>query len=224
MSAWNNIVPLYVNGAFRWISPYILIRMDACHSQIILLMMTCHLLLKQWREKAALNSSLKYRIQHRLIMNKIAIFVDVQNIYYTTRETYGRQFNYHKLWQRIGCFGEIVSATAYAIDRGDSRQEKFQAALKHIGFDIKLKPFIQRSDGSAKGDWDVGITIDVMEAAREIDTVVLLSGDGDFDLLLRKIRQDFDVDAIVYGVPGLTANSLINEATTFYPIDQDLLL
>ena len=74
------------------------------------------------------------------------------------------------------------------------------------------------------GDWDVGITIDVMEAAREIDTVVLLSGDGDFDLLLRKIRQDFDVDAIVYGVPGLTANSLINEATSFYPIDQDLLL
>ena len=86
-------------------------------------------------------------------MNKIAIFVDVQNIYYTTRETYGRQFNYHKLWQRIGCLGEIVSATAYAIDRGDSRQEKFQTALKHIGFDVKLKPFIQRSDGSAKGDW-----------------------------------------------------------------------
>lgn len=157
-------------------------------------------------------------------MNKIAIFVDVQNIYYTTRETYGRQFNYHKLWQRIGCLGEIVAATAYAIDRGDSRQEKFQTALKHIGFDVKLKPFIQRSDGSAKGDWDVGITIDVMEAAREVDTVVLLSGDGDFDLLLRRIRQDFDVDAIVYGVPGLTANSLINEATTFYPIDQDLLL
>ncbi|MCO4758042.1 MAG: NYN domain-containing protein [Oceanospirillaceae bacterium] len=157
-------------------------------------------------------------------MNKIAIFVDVQNIYYTTRETYGRQFNYHKLWQRIGCSGDIVSATAYAIDRGDSRQEKFQTALKHIGFDVKLKPFIQRSDGSAKGDWDVGITIDVMEAACDVDTVVLLSGDGDFDLLLRKIRQDFDIDAIVYGVPGLTANSLINEATTFYPIDQDLLL
>lgn len=157
-------------------------------------------------------------------MSKIAIFVDVQNIYYTTREAYGRQFNYHKLWQRISGLGDIVSATAYAIDRGDSRQEKFQAALKHIGFDVKLKPFIQRSDGSAKGDWDVGITIDVMEVARQVDIVVLLSGDGDFDLLLRRIRQDFNVDAVVYGVPALTANSLINDATTFCPIDQDLLL
>ena len=61
--------------------------------------------------------------------------------------------------------------------------------LKHIGFTVKLKPYIQRSDGSAKGDWDVGIAIDVMEMAREVDTVILLSGDGDFDLLLEKVKK-----------------------------------
>ena len=115
-------------------------------------------------------------------MNKIAVFVDVQNIYYTTRQTYGRQFDYRKLWQRISAIGEIVVAKAYAIDRGDPRQQKFQNALKQIGFDVKLKPYIQRSDGSAKGDWDVGITIDALEAAETVDTLVLLSGDGDFDL------------------------------------------
>ncbi len=82
-------------------------------------------------------------------MNKIAIFVDVQNIYYTTRQAYGRQFNYKKLMERISAQGEIVSATAYAIDRNDDKQRKFQDALKHMGFDIKLKPYIQRSDGSA---------------------------------------------------------------------------
>lgn len=157
-------------------------------------------------------------------MKKIAIFADVQNIYYTTRQAYGCQFNYRKLWQRISADGEIVSATAYATQRGDDQQIKFQDALKHIGFTVKLKPYIQRSDGSAKGDWDVGITIDIMEAAKDVDTVVLLSGDGDFDLLMEKIKKDYSVSAVVYGVSALTANSLINSASTYHPIEDDLLL
>ena len=157
-------------------------------------------------------------------MNRIAIFVDVQNIYYTTRQAYGRQFNYRKLWQWINSKGKIVSATAYAIDRGDDQQRKFQNALEHIGFKVKLKPFIQRSDGSAKGDWDVGITIDVLEAAKEVDTIILLSGDGDFDLLLTKIKKVYSVCTEVYGVPSLTAKSLIESASIFHPIDEELLL
>ncbi|MGY8872659.1 MAG: LabA-like NYN domain-containing protein [Pseudomonadales bacterium] len=157
-------------------------------------------------------------------MKKIAVFVDVQNIYYTTRQAYDRQFNYRKLWQRISEQGEIVSATAYAIHRGDDKQHKFQSALKHMGFTVKLKPFIQRSDGSAKGDWDVGIAIDVMDVAKEVDIVILLSGDGDFDLLLDKVRKDYNVTAEVYGVPSLTANSLVEAASVFHPIRDDLLL
>jgi len=157
-------------------------------------------------------------------VKKIALFADVQNIYYTTRQAYGRQFDYRKLWQQVSAAGEIIAATAYAIHRGDEKQLKFQDALKHIGFDVKLKPYIQRSDGSAKGDWDVGITIDVMELAKTVDTVVLLSGDGDFDLLLEKIKHGNNVSAEVYGVPTLTANSLINAASVFHPIEEDLLL
>ncbi len=157
-------------------------------------------------------------------MKKIAVFVDVQNIYYTTRQIYGRQFDYRKLWQRISSEGEITSATAYAVHRGDDKQLKFQNAIKQIGFKVKLKPYIQRSDGSAKGDWDVGITIDALEAARSVDTVILLSGDGDFDLLLEKISKDFAVTTEVYGVSALTAKSLIESATIYHRIDEDLLL
>ena len=157
-------------------------------------------------------------------MNKIAVFVDVQNIYYTTRQAYGRQFDYRRLWQHVSAEGTIVSAFAYAIDRDDDKQKKFQSALTHIGFTVKLKPYIQRSDGSAKGDWDVGIAIDVLDAAKEADTVVLLSGDGDFDSLLHKLRQDYSVCSEVYGVRSLTANSLIDAADRFHPIDEKLLL
>ena len=155
---------------------------------------------------------------------RIAIFADVQNIYYTTRQAYGRQFDYRKLWQKIESQGEIITAYAYAIDRDDDKQRKFQDALKHIGFTVKLKPYIQRSDGSAKGDWDVGIAIDVLDTAKDVDTVVLLSGDGDFDLLLRKIRKDYTTRTEVYGVPALTANSLIEAASNYCPIEESLLL
>lgn len=148
----------------------------------------------------------------------------MQNIYYTCREAYQRQFNYRKLWQHLSAQGNIVSAVAYAIHRGDDGQLKFQDALRHIGFELKLKPFIQRSDGSAKGDWDVGITIDVLDTAPNVDTVILLSGDGDFAILLEKITQKYDVKTEVYGVPQLTAKSLMDAATQFNPIDDALLL
>ena len=157
-------------------------------------------------------------------MQKIAIFVDVQNIYYTTRDTYQQPFNYRLLWQELMAQGEICLANAYAIERSDDQQHKFQKALKHIGFDVKLKPYIQRKDGSAKGDWDVGITIDVMEAAADVDIVVLLSGDGDFELLLRKVMSRDSVKTYVYGVTELTAQALINSASEFFPINKQLLM
>ncbi|MCG9697311.1 NYN domain-containing protein [Shewanella sp. Isolate11] len=157
-------------------------------------------------------------------MKKIALFVDVQNIYYTCKEAYNRQFNYRKLWQHLGYEGEIVNAYAYAIHRGDDGQLKFQDALKHIGFEVKLKPFIQRSDGSAKGDWDVGITIDIMESSADVDTVILLSGDGDFALLLQHIAVKYGVETQVYGVPSLTAKSLVDATQQFHAIDSALLL
>lgn len=157
-------------------------------------------------------------------MTRIAIFVDVQNIYYTTRDTWQRQFNYRRFYEVISAQGDITRATAYAIHRGDERQLQFQNALKAIGFTVRLKPFIKRRDGSAKGDWDVGITIDVLDAAPHVDRVILLSGDGDFDQLLDKIRRDHGVSAEVYGVPGLTANTLIQSASVFHPITEDLLL
>ncbi len=156
-------------------------------------------------------------------MNKIAIFADVQNIYYTTRHAYSQQFNYRALWQRVASKGIIISATAYAINKDDNKQLKFQSALKNIGFQVKLKPYIQRSDGTAKGDWDVGITIDVLEQAEQVDTVVLLSGDGDFDLLLQTIRKKYSTNTEVYGVQELTANSLIESACVYHAIEKDLL-
>jgi uncharacterized LabA/DUF88 family protein len=96
--------------------------------------------------------------------------------------------------------------------------------LRGIGFKVKLKPFISRADGSAKGDWDVGIVLDILDAAPNVDVVVLASGDGDFDLLVQRLRERHNVIVEVYGVPQLTARSLIDAATRFNPIEGELLI
>lgn len=156
-------------------------------------------------------------------MKRIAVFVDVQNIYYTTKQEFGRSFDYRKFWQELQFMGEVVQANAYAIESNNEGQQRFQAALNAIGFTVKLKPYIQRRDGSAKGDWDVGITLDVVDAAASVDVVVLLSGDGDFSLLLDKIQNDYGVTTHVFGVKQLTARSLLESANRFTSIDTQFL-
>ena len=157
-------------------------------------------------------------------MKKIAVFVDVQNIYYTTKHRYQRNFDYNKFWTRITTNKEVVAATAYATTKGDKKQTEFQNILRAIGFEVKLKPYISRSDGSSKGDWDVGITIDILKCSKAVDTIILASGDGDFDLLLKEIRETNMTESEVFGVKDLTAQSLIKECTHFHEIGSDLLL
>lgn len=157
-------------------------------------------------------------------MNKVVILVDVQNVYYTTKQVYGCNFDYNKFWRKVTKDREVVKAIAYAVERGDQKQREFQNILRAIGFEVKLKNYIQRSDGSAKGDWDVGITIDAMDYSENADIVVLVSGDGDFDILVDKLRTDKNKLVEVYGVPKLTAASLMNAASEFIPIEDELLL
>jgi uncharacterized LabA/DUF88 family protein len=157
-------------------------------------------------------------------MDTVTILVDVQNIYYTTKQVHKCNFDYNEFWAQVTQNRSVLKAIAYTTDRGDEKQKQFQNILRAIGFEVKLKPYIQRADGSAKGDWDVGITLDAMEYAKEADVVVLASGDGDFDLLVSKIQRDYKVPVEVYGVSQLTANSLIKAASKYVPIENKLLL
>ena len=157
-------------------------------------------------------------------LKRVAIFADVQNIYYTTRQAYDAHFDYNLFWRQATADRQVVTATAFAIDRGDEKQRQFQTILRGIGMNVKLKPFISRADGSAKGDWDVGITLDVMDCVASTDIIVLASGDGDFDILVQRLCERHGIEVEVYGVPRLTADSLKRAATRFIAIDHTLLL
>ena len=157
-------------------------------------------------------------------MDKVAIFVDVQNMYYTVKQRYQCHFDYNAFWEHATSGRSLVKAMAYATDKGDRKQIDFQQILRRIGFEIQLTPFLQRRDGSAKGDWDVGIVLDMIEYAPRVDTIILASGDGDYAVAVDKIIQKHNISVEVYGVPDLTAASLIKSATRFVPIQGNLLL
>lgn len=157
-------------------------------------------------------------------MESIAIFVDVQNIYYTVKEKYGRHFNYNTFWASATHNRRVEKAIAYAIDRGDEKQMRFQQILRNIGFEVKLKQFIKREDGSTKGDWDVGITVDMLDYARNVDVIILASGDGDFEIVIDRIKNKYGRAVEVYGVPDLTAHALIEACTRFFPVNERFLM
>ena len=157
-------------------------------------------------------------------MDRVAVFADVQNLYYTVKQQYDCHFDYGSFLKEVTAGRKLVKAVAYAVDKGDRKQIQFQQILARIGFEVKLKPFIQRADGSAKGDWDVGITLDMLEHADGVDIVVLGSGDGDYAPAIDKLINEFKVSVEVYGVAELTASRLMESSTRFVPIQGDLLL
>jgi len=159
-----------------------------------------------------------------VVMKKVSIFVDVQNIYYTTKQQFNSSFDYNKFWKLVTFQRQVIGAFAYTTDRGNEKQIQFQNILRAIGFEVKLKPFISRADGSTKGDWDVGITVDIMEYSGKSDIIVLASGDGDFDVLIKRIRMLHNNETEIYGVSNLTANSLKHVTSHFFPIEDELLL
>ena len=157
-------------------------------------------------------------------MDRVAVFADVQNLYYTVKQQHNCHFDYGSFLREVTAGRKLIKAIAYAVDKGDRKQVQFQQILTRLGFEVKLTPYIQRADGSKKGDWDVGITIDMLEFADRVDTIVLASGDGDYTLAVDKLINEFKVYVEVYGVPGLTGSRLIESSTRFVPIQGDLLL
>ncbi|WP_075883948.1 LabA-like NYN domain-containing protein [Candidatus Protochlamydia sp. W-9] len=157
-------------------------------------------------------------------MKKIGVFVDVQNIYYTVKQQYNSHFNFKYFLKKVSYKNKLILANAYATHKNDVAQKRFQGLLASFGYNVKLTDYIQRSDGSSKGDWDVGISLDIVQNSSFLDQIILASGDGDFESLIRYIKESSFVKVHLYGVPELTSHKLIASADEYSPIDSEYLL
>ena len=154
---------------------------------------------------------------------RVGIFVDVQNIYYAAREKYESKLDFQKLLYESLQGRRLVKAAAYVVKTREINQESFINTLESIGYEVKARNLKIRSDGSAKGDWDLGIAIDTISLSDRLDVVVLVSGDGDFVDLV-KMLQTKNIRVEVASFLHNTSPDLIDAVDMHYVLDEKVLL
>ena len=154
---------------------------------------------------------------------RVGVFVDVQNMFYAAKDRYGRRVDYIKLLDLIVGPRYLMGAYAYVVQIPEIDQAPFLSLLEHNGYTIKSKDLRLRGDGSAKGDWDVGIAVDVVSMLGSLDVVILASGDGDFCPLAELIKQQ-NKRVEVVAFEHNTSMDLQQIADQFFPIGDELLI
>ncbi len=151
---------------------------------------------------------------------RIGVFVDVQNLYYSAKHLYNRKVDFNAVLKDAIAGRKLIRAIAYVI-KADVKDEKtFYEALEGIGFEVKAKDLQVFEGGAKKGDWDVGIAMDVMRLALKLDVVILVSGDGDFtDLLIHAKSLGCRVEVASFGKS--TSHKLIDVSDLFIDLDKD---
>jgi uncharacterized LabA/DUF88 family protein len=112
----------------------------------------------------------------------------------------------------------LIKATAYVIKADVDPEANFFEALHHQGYDVRAKDLQVFFGGAKKGDWDVGIAMDVMRQAGKLDVVVLVSGDGDFRDLVEHVKS-LGCRAEVVAFRKTASARLIEEADNFTDLD-----
>ena len=154
---------------------------------------------------------------------RLGVFVDVQNMFYSAKYQYRSKLDFSKLLEHAVQGRDLVRAIAYLVQTPDIDQSHFITMLQGVGYEVRVKALRLRPDGTAKGDWDMGIALDTLSLADRLDTMVLVTGDGDFVDLVNLLKAR-GVRLEVLSFPYSTAEELKVAASEFRPIGPSLLL
>lgn len=145
---------------------------------------------------------------------RVGVFVDVQNMYYSAKNLYQKKVNFGAILKQGVNSRQLVRAVAYVIKAEVEQEKNFFDALSKIGYQVRSKDLQVFLGGAKKGDWDVGIAMDVMRSASKLDVIILVTGDGDFcDLLDHAKSLGCTVEVMAF---RQTASSrLLEHADTF---------
>jgi len=151
---------------------------------------------------------------------RIGVFIDVQNMYYSAKQLYKGKVNFNVVLKEAIAGRQLIRAIAYVIKADVKDEETFYDALIEMGFEVRSKDLQVFYGGAKKGDWDVGIAMDVMRLAPKLDTIVLVSGDGDFSDLLEHTKSlGCRVEVVAFG--KTTSHKLKEVADFFTDLDKD---
>ncbi|HYV33758.1 MAG TPA: NYN domain-containing protein [Candidatus Limnocylindria bacterium] len=151
---------------------------------------------------------------------RVGVFVDVQNLYYSARNLYNARVKFNEVLDEAVGDRRLVRAIAYVVQADMPEEHTFFDALDKAGFEVKRKELQTFAGGHQKGDWDVGIAMDIIKMMNKIDVVVLASGDGDFVPLLEYLQMSGQLtETIAF---GKSCSGKIKELTdNFIDLDEN---
>jgi uncharacterized LabA/DUF88 family protein len=154
---------------------------------------------------------------------RVAVLVDIQNMFHSVRANFNGKLNYDKLLSGLVDDRKLVHALAYLIQRPDVNQDGFHDALHRFGYTLRIKDAKSRvnSEGRTlvRGSYEVMLTIDAMQLASKVDTIVLVTGDGNYAPLVNTLCA-MGVRVEIAGIEDSTSNELIDNADYFMEIDK----
>lgn len=151
---------------------------------------------------------------------RIGVLVDIQNMYYSARVIHKKKTNFKNILTTAVSGRKLIRAIGYGIATEEKTEEKFFESLESQGFEIKSKDLQIFKGGMKKGDWDVGITVDAIKLAKNLDVIVLVSGDGDYIPLVKYLQYNFGVRVEVMAFAESCSTKLIEEADDFVNLSE----
>lgn len=149
---------------------------------------------------------------------RVGVFVDVQNLYYSARNIYNARVNFNEVLKAAVGDRNLIRAKAYVIKADMPDEHTFFDALDKAGFEVESKELQTFYGGNQKGDWDVGIAMDIIKMMHKLDVVVLCCGDGDFIPLLEYLQMSGQlVEVCAFGKS--TSGKLKELADNFIDLD-----
>jgi len=152
---------------------------------------------------------------------RVGVFVDVQNLYYSAKFIHEAKVNFKTLLRDAIKGRNLIRAIAYVIKADVKDETNFFDALKNFGYEVKAKDLQIFYGGAKKGDWDIGIAMDLIELASRLDAIVLISGDGDFVPLVNHVKHALGCYVEVMAFGKSCSQMLVEVADNFIDMDQD---
>lgn len=131
---------------------------------------------------------------------RVAIFIDTQNLYHSAKNLYKSKVNFGAVVAAALGNRRLVRALSYVVNTESGEESAFFEALEKVGIEIKTKDLQIFYGGAKKADWDVGMAVDAIKMAHKVDAIILATGDGDFIPLVEYVKsQGCQVEAITFG-------------------------
>lgn len=153
---------------------------------------------------------------------RVGVFVDVQNMYYSAKNLYSKKVNFGEILKEATAGRKLIRALAYVIRSQSPEENSFFQALDKQGFEVRSKDLLVYYGGLKKGDWDLGMAMDAIRMADHLDSVVLVTGDGDFRSLVQYLQMNKGCLVEVIAFAQSANTKLTEEADAFLDLSQDV--